>query len=274
MFKVNLHLLEACNFHCRTCFAHFDSKKLLSVDEWKSIIDNLYESGKVNAVNFAGGEPLLYPGLGELIEYAHSLKLKISIITNGSLITKDWLDKYARYIDMIGFSIDSFDKATSITMGRCSCKNKTFGKDEFLAIYPELLAHNVRIKINTVVNKFNYQEQFSKNLEGLKIDRWKVLKVKAFDNGKFNNKALLITDEQFQDFVKSNLYVNSVVEDSMVNSYFVIDANGDLLDNSPKDYGVVGSLLQESFNSVYSRYNFDKALYESRYTDMNKVKAA
>ena len=145
MFKVNLHLLEACNFRCRTCFAHFDSKRLLSVDEWKRIIDNLYKSGRVNAVNFAGGEPFIYPQLGELVEYAHGLNLKVSIITNGSLITQAWLDRYAHCIDMIGFSIDSFDRNISIAMGRCSCQGQTFGINEFLQIYPQLLK-NVRVE--------------------------------------------------------------------------------------------------------------------------------
>ena len=89
MFKVNLHLLEGCNFHCRTCFAHFDSRRTLSVMEWKHIIDNLYKSGKVNAINFAGGEPMLYAHLGELIKYVYSLNMKVSIITNGSLMTNN-----------------------------------------------------------------------------------------------------------------------------------------------------------------------------------------
>ena len=30
-YKVNLHLLEACNFKCRYCFAHFDKHRILSV---------------------------------------------------------------------------------------------------------------------------------------------------------------------------------------------------------------------------------------------------
>lgn len=274
MFKVNLHLLEGCNFHCRTCFAHFDSRRLLSVDEWKIIIDNLYRSKKVEAINFAGGEPLLYPYLGELIVYASNLKMRVSIITNGSLMTKDWLDKYARYIDMIGFSIDSFDEQTSIKMGRCSCKNQVFGKKEFLNIYPELLKYNIKIKINTVVNRFNYQEQFSKQLAGLKIDRWKILKMKAFNNGKFNNHDLEITMREFNDFVKANSYSNRIVEDSMVNSYFVVDANGNLLDNSPDFYGSVGSLLTEDFNSVFNRFNFDEALYKSRYENVPTLQVA
>ena len=271
MLKVNLHLLEGCNFHCRTCFAHFDSHRLLSCAEWKQIIDNLHRSGKVDAVNFAGGEPLLYPQLDELIKYAHDLGFKTSIITNGSRVTIPWLRKNAAYLDMIGFSIDSFDYATSVKMGRCTHSFQTFGKEEFMKIYPELIAQNVKIKINTVVNRLNLHEQISQHLDGLKIDRWKLLKMKPFDNGKFSNYNIAITDEEFNDFVQRNPHPGRIVENSLVNSYFVIDAKGDFLDNSRDTYQPVGSLLREDFNTVFSRYNFDKDLYNSRYTPDHKI---
>ena len=98
--------------------------------------------------------------------------------------------------------------------------------------------------------------------------------MKAFDNGKFNNHDLEISMEEFNDFVKANPYVNRIVEDSMVNSYFVVDANGNLLDNSPNSYGSVGSLLEEDFDSVFNIFNFDEDLYNSRYVKVNKQKVA
>lgn len=39
--KVNLHIIEACNMHCEFCFAKFQCKKALSLEEWKSIVDNI-----------------------------------------------------------------------------------------------------------------------------------------------------------------------------------------------------------------------------------------
>lgn len=36
--KVNLHITEKCNFHCRYCFAHFNNKKDLLFEAWKEIL--------------------------------------------------------------------------------------------------------------------------------------------------------------------------------------------------------------------------------------------
>lgn len=71
--KVNLHLIEACNYKCRHCFAHFDKHKVLDKEQWQKIIYNTVDSGMVSSFNFAGGEPLLYPHLTSLAEYAVSL---------------------------------------------------------------------------------------------------------------------------------------------------------------------------------------------------------
>ena len=39
--KVNLHIIEACNMHCEFCFAKFQCKKVLSLEDWKHIVDNI-----------------------------------------------------------------------------------------------------------------------------------------------------------------------------------------------------------------------------------------
>ena len=52
----------------------------------------------------------------------------------------------------------------------------------------------------------------------------------------------------------------------MVNSYLMVNANGNLVDNSDYDYKVVGSAFDESFEELYSRYEgFDSKLYAERY---------
>lgn len=52
-FVVNLHVLENCNFHCKYCFSKFESKKILSLSDWKNIIDNICETIKVERFNIA-----------------------------------------------------------------------------------------------------------------------------------------------------------------------------------------------------------------------------
>lgn len=61
-YKINLHILEACNFKCRQCFSKFGTKKLLSVKDWEKIVDNCIAGADVAEFNIAGGEPMLYPG--------------------------------------------------------------------------------------------------------------------------------------------------------------------------------------------------------------------
>ena len=68
-YEINIHVLEACNFRCRQCFFKFGTKKLLPVEDWKKIIDNCIAGANVTEFNIAGGEPMLYPGLVELVQY-------------------------------------------------------------------------------------------------------------------------------------------------------------------------------------------------------------
>lgn len=54
-YKINLHILEACNFKCRQCFSKFGTKKLLSVKDWEKIVDNCIAGADVAEFNIAGG---------------------------------------------------------------------------------------------------------------------------------------------------------------------------------------------------------------------------
>ena len=85
-YKINLHITQKCNYACKYCFAHFDNHDDLTLDQWKHIIDNLKASGLVDAINFAGGEPVLYRDFPALVNYAYDQGFKLSIITNGSLM--------------------------------------------------------------------------------------------------------------------------------------------------------------------------------------------
>jgi radical S-adenosyl methionine domain-containing protein 2 len=55
------------------------------------VIGLLREAG-VKKINFAGGEPFLFKAeLGALLAQAHSLGMYTSVISNGSLITDEWM---------------------------------------------------------------------------------------------------------------------------------------------------------------------------------------
>ena len=63
----------------------------------------------------------MYPSfMHELLRYRKGeLGIEsISIVSNGSKITKKFLDENAKFIDILAISCDSFDLETNITIGR------------------------------------------------------------------------------------------------------------------------------------------------------------
>lgn len=282
-FKVNLHITRACNFKCKGCFAHFDHNDALSLTDWMNIIDNIASSNRVNAINFAGGEPLLYKNLAKLIEHCNDHGLKCSIITNGSLLTEKFLDKVANKLSILGISIDSFDDQVNLKLGRCSKNGQGFNFINLNNIAALLEQRNIDLKINTTISKLNYKEYmvdklFKENSIIPKIlKRWKILRMQKFvrynSNNEmiFSNNNLLINKEQFNFFCQINKHNSMVIENSMVNSYIFVDNVGNLLDNSNyNEYIPIGdkNLLQQDFNKALLAYkNFNEELYAKRYSD-------
>lgn len=287
-YKINLHILEACNFRCRQCFSKFGTEKLLPVEDWKKIIDNCIAGADVTEFNIAGGEPMLYPGLTELVKYIRSKGVKASLITNGSLMDEEWIKNYSGLYETIGFSVDSLDDETNRKIGRCDRSGKTMPSGRIVELCGLIrkYAPGCRIKINTVVSALNKDEAMSDFIDEIAADRWKILRMKPFQYGSFSNLDIQVSDEEFEEFVERNREKNRekdkedgkeagvettrrevVVEPDMKASYVLIDSNGCLLDNAVDEITPVAvcDCLREDFAEGLRRLTLDMEKYEARY---------
>jgi radical S-adenosyl methionine domain-containing protein 2 len=98
--SVNYHFSRKCNYECGFCFHTAKTSHVLTLEQAKEGLTKLKEAG-MKKINFAGGEPFLYPKfLGELVVFCkQTLQLEsVSIISNGSLIKEVWMEKYAKLI--------------------------------------------------------------------------------------------------------------------------------------------------------------------------------
>ena len=81
-----------CQLKCPGCYrglAEEDPKRLHEdLEKMKSEIDNFIESRNIQTLSIAGGEPLLYPKIKEVIEYASSKGVKTKVFTNGVALTE------------------------------------------------------------------------------------------------------------------------------------------------------------------------------------------
>ena len=298
-YKINLHILEACNFGCRQCFSKFGTKKLLPVEDWKKIVDNCIAGADVAEFNIAGGEPMLYPGLVELVKYIRSKGVKVSLITNGSLIDEELIKNYAGLYKTIGFSVDSLNDETNKKIGRYDRNGKTIPAGMIVELCGLIrkYAPGCRIKINTVVSALNKDEIMSDFIDEIAADRWKILRMKPFQDGGFSNLDIQVSDEEFEEFVERNREKNKekrekqeekeaekevrtgakagtetarreiVVEPDMKASYVLIDSNGCLLDNAVDKITPVAvcDCLREDFTEGMRRLTLDREKYEARY---------
>ena len=94
-------LTPFCNLDCKMCYVHLNpdqlnDNKVLSVEQWKSIMAQAHAEGMMNAT-LTGGECLIYPGFDELYLYLRSMGIQASIKTNGVLLNKERFDFFKRY---------------------------------------------------------------------------------------------------------------------------------------------------------------------------------
>ena len=101
----SFELTPLCNFNCKMCYVHLTKEQmrersLLTTDQWKEIMRQASEAGMIRAT-LSGGECLSYPGFKELFLFLHSLGCEVSIITNASLINKEWVQFFKDHMPSI-----------------------------------------------------------------------------------------------------------------------------------------------------------------------------
>lgn len=86
---MQVELTEACNLHCRFCY---NSQKPRYNKNALTILDKLADQG-VMQVNLTGGEPLAHPQFFEILHYACDRFPNVVILSNGSLMHQEVLEK-------------------------------------------------------------------------------------------------------------------------------------------------------------------------------------
>ena len=244
MPSVNFHLWKPCNMRCRFCFATFQDvgqdilpKGHMPREDCLAVVEALATAG-FDKINFAGGEPTLCPWLPDLIRRAKELELTTSMVTNGSCVTREWLDRIDGCLDWAAVSIDTVDPEKLKSMGRTTQAGPLSDTD-YLRITDILKQRDIRLKINTVVTRSNYDEDMAGFIASARPERWKllqVLPVRGQNDGMIDN--LLITQEEFARYVAHNRYVESLgimvvpeSNDLMTGSYVMVDPAGRFFDN-------------------------------------------
>ncbi|MCG9126009.1 viperin family antiviral radical SAM protein, partial [Candidatus Poribacteria bacterium] len=206
---VNYHLWEPCNYKCHFCFATFqDVKKDMNLPkghlpeiESISVVDEMAGIG-FEKINFAGGEPTLCPWLPNLIIRAKKHGMVTSIVTNGSKITKQWLDGLDGSLDWIGLSIDTVDPEKLKRLGRARAGKFPMSEDNYLDVVEVIKQYKIRLKINTVVTSVTWDEDFTSFIKHAEPERWKLFQVLPIEGQNDQHiDDFTISHKQYNDYV-------------------------------------------------------------------------
>jgi len=246
--SVNYHFTRQCDFSCGFCFHTAKTSYVLPVAEAKRGLSLLKAAG-TRKVNFAGGEPFLEKEyLGELLTHCKAIGMEsVSIVSNGGRITRHFLKAHADNIDILAVSCDSFNRETNSMIGRKS--GNPLSRLRNIAKWCR--EFNIKFKLNTVVNRYNVDEDMNEQISELNPFRWKCFQVLVDESENNHAEALrdvtpfLITDEEFASFIQRHRKQLCLVEepnDVMRSSYLILDEYMRFL-SKEGDYYVSPSIL-------------------------------
>lgn len=267
--SVNYHLWNPCNMKCKFCFAPFQEAKNilpkghLPKEQSLQLIREIAGIG-FKKITFAGGEPTLCPWISELIREAKINGMTTMIVTNGSRLSDDFLEKNKEHLDWVILSVDSIISDTNLNSGRAMVGKNVLSFEDYLQIVDRIKKYGYRLKINTVVHSLNYQESMSEFIKYANPERWKVFQVLPIkgENDEFIDE-FKISEEQFNQFVSDHSSFERegiLVKESnseMKDSYAMIDPTGRFFTNKEGYQEYSGFILERGIAKAYQEMNYN-----------------
>ncbi|XP_027696150.1 radical S-adenosyl methionine domain-containing protein 2 [Vombatus ursinus] len=273
--SVNYHFTRQCNYKCGFCFHTAKTSFVLPLEEAKRGLRMLKEAG-MEKINFSGGEPFLHDRgefLGKLVKFCKKeLKLpSVSIVSNGSLIREKWFKDYGEYLDILAISCDSFDEQINALIGRGQGKKNHV--ENLWKLRRWCADYRVAFKINSVINRFNMEEDMNEQIQSLNPVRWKVFQCLIIEGENAGEDALreaerfVVSDEDFEKFLDRHKAVSCLVPESnnkMKDSYLILDEYMRFLDCTRGRKDPSKSILDVGVEEAIKFSGFDEKMFLKR----------
>lgn len=156
---LRLSVTERCNFRCRYCtppggFPKTRYDHLLSLDRLAQMVEWLAREFVVRRVRITGGEPLVRPGVADLVTRLASISglKEVSLTTNGSRLRHHAHPLKQAGLNRVNVSLDTLngERFAALTGGRLS--------DTLAGIETAVAAGLTPVKLNAVLHSSTWRE--------------------------------------------------------------------------------------------------------------------
>ena len=248
--RLRLAITNRCNFSCFYCHnegqTHFQIKKCMSISFVKNlkkfiIKNNIY----IEELSITGGEPLLHPDLIKIVKQLKGLSNKLSIITNGSLLTIELVDKLIKAgINKFKFGVDTLTQKQS----KYNINPMDISVNDLLdvIVYTQNKLYNTQINIVVINENFNEIPQF---IEFAKLNKIKCLNFIELINCGFRGKEFKIEESPTIHTILSFFDSSKIKIKQHTNSRIIFDYDNILIKLSP-DF-CTNQLCQDTYSVLH-----------------------
>lgn len=266
--NVTWMITNRCNYNCEFCFRFYERSEL-DFDTAKKITDKLVKAG-LKKMSWAGGEPLLFPHMLDLIDYTHDQGVKTMLISNGELITDEMLGRFKSSLNWLNLPLEG---ASSEINERMTRKKGHFQR--VVKILEKLQNTSVKLKINTVASNINIDDLIDMVplIKNYKIRRWKIFQFYPIRGAAISSESKFsVETEKFEKVRKQILNMIDPNECMVVfenneqldESYFALTPDG-LVYVSYKGRDIfLGDLKAQEVKEIWSHPSLDKQKYWKR----------
>lgn len=274
------NITSKCNDTCKFCYRDKNIQEL-SFEKQKQVIDQIAKSG-IKKLTFAGGEPLLVENINQLVLYAKSKNLIVSMTTNGILLDDNKIERdfLLRNLNWLTLSLDGENDLTQAKMTR-NTKHASRVKD-ILTYANKYEERTCKLKINTVVSQVNKNEiaDIINIIKNYGVERWKLFQFSPIRGSAKESKETFeisdvdykrITDEIQRELSGDKTIVSITNRESIEAAYFVVFPDGSIRISTQCQDDIVGNILTNDVREIWENNKYLKTSHEERTSFINKA---
>jgi len=208
-----LHSTWKCNLNCKYCYLDIDEieKKEMPLENMLSAIKQFSDVGGL-FLDISGGEPLTREDLPAIVKKGHDLALRVTIVTNGTLLNPKKIEDIKDYIHQISISMDGINESHNYLRGEGTFEKMIYSLNL-------LKDYSIPTGVTTVVTNSNSNQllELHNLLSSYNVKQWNLTLLRSTGRAiKTGVKGSKIFLDDFLEKVSEDKNMEIVVDESLL----------------------------------------------------------
>lgn len=274
---VQIEPTAKCNLKCKFCIrarSNSTNEADMKFDLFKSIVDQLRQPlYATEALNLTGlGEPFMNPNLVQMVNYAKNKGLKVSMVTNLTLVSEEKLKGLIEAgLDLLSISVDGATKETFESIRVGAVFEEVIENIKFLVKLKKIMhSKKPRIFLNSTIGEQNVNElpKIIRLAEELGVDGVCFMKQAISGKSYFDGQPLNVSlkNELSKNKIKVNFHLTAMSACAVPRScYITFDGKVlpcyplyELVPRSEYSYHQFGDLNVQSLREIWFSSSYKK----------------